>query len=396
VRRAFQFRGANLPSEVTQLRPDYLLSDTTIQLFGITLLETSAQDGTAAFAADLTTHAGYGQLQVQPVDGLSINAGVRYEDAVQTVLPVDLFATGSSSIVSTNLANDYWLPAVTVTWEAAPDMQIRLNASRTIARPQFRELVAQVYQDPESNRLFRGNPSLTDSELWNAEARYEYYFARDQRFTAAAFFKRIDNPIEAFTALSDSSVNASYANAPTADLYGAEFELQKFFYTNGWDGNFWANRRFVVIANYTYTQSDISVGAGDTTVINGQSLSASDFFFDGAALTGQSDHLVNVQLGLEDTETGSQQTLLFTYASPRITSRGPSGQPDIQERPGLQIDFVARQTFPVFGRELELKFEARNLTGRRYQEVQSSGTNRIFLNRYDLGTSLSLSGTLSF
>ncbi len=396
VRRAFQFRAANLPAEVTQLRPDFLLSDTTIQAFGITLLETSAQDGTAAFAADLTTHGAYAQIQAQPVAGLSINAGVRYETADQTVLPVDLFSTGSTAIVSTNLSNDYWLPALTITWEAAPDMQVRFNASRTIARPQFRELVAQVYQDPESNRLFRGNPSLTDSRLWNAEARYEWYFARDQRVTLAGFYKRIDNPIEAFTALSDSTVNTSFANAPSADLYGAELELQKFFYTDMWDGAFWANRRFVAIANYTYTRSSITVGAGDTTVVNGQTLAASDFFFDGSALTGQSDHLVNLQLGLEDTETGSQQTILLTYASPRITSRGPSGQPDIQERPGLTVDFIARQTFQLFGRELELKFEARNLTGRRYQEVQTAGANRIFLNRYDLGTTVSLSGTLNF
>src|SRR3546814_15241722 len=78
----------------------------------------------------------------------------------------------------------------------APDMQLRLNGSKTIARPQFRELVAQVYLDPESNRLYRGNPSLTDSELWNAELRYEWYFERDQRFTVAGFYKSIDKRSE--------------------------------------------------------------------------------------------------------------------------------------------------------------------------------------------------------
>src|SRR3546814_17263311 len=83
--------------------------------------------------------------------------------------------------VPTDLDDDYWLPALTVTWEMAPDMQLRLNGSKTIARPQFRELVAPVYQDPESNRLFRGNPSLTDSELWNAVERYEWYFDSDHR-----------------------------------------------------------------------------------------------------------------------------------------------------------------------------------------------------------------------
>lgn len=73
VRRAFQFRASGLPVPVQQLRPDYLLSDASIQLYDITLVETSAQDGTAAFAADLTTHAGYAQLQAELLSGVNIN-----------------------------------------------------------------------------------------------------------------------------------------------------------------------------------------------------------------------------------------------------------------------------------------------------------------------------------
>src|SRR3546814_15144951 len=71
-------------------------------------------------------------------------------------------------------------------------------------------------------------PSLTDSELWNAELRYEWYFERDQRFTVAGFYKSIDKPIEAYTSASDNQVSTSYANAPKATLYGAEFEVQKY------------------------------------------------------------------------------------------------------------------------------------------------------------------------
>ncbi len=398
TRRAFAFRGQNLPLPVIQLRPDFLLSDTSIQAFDIALLETSAQDGTAAFYAALQTHAGYAQLQAELFSGINVNVGVRYEDARQLVSPVDIFNTGGNAIATTRLNNDYWLPAITLTWEVAPDMQVRLNGSKTIARPQFRELIAQIYQDPDSNRQFRGNPSLQDSELWNAEVRYEWYFDRDQRLTAAAFYKSIDNPIETFTSIStDSQANSSFANAPKATLYGAEFELQKYFPLEGLsDAAFWQSRRAVVIANYTYTQSKLKVGAGDVTVINGQSLVASDFFFDGSPLTGQSDHLVNLQLGLEDQDKLSQQTLLLTYSSPRVTSRGPSGQPDIREKPGIQLDFVARQGITLFGKEVELKFDARNLTGRKYQELQQSGNNRIFLNRYKLGTSFSLSGSIKF
>ena len=397
VRRAFQFRAQNLPIAVQQLRPDYLLSDASIQLYDIALVETSAQDGTAAFDAGLTTHAGYAQLQAEIASGMNVNVGVRYEDGKQTVVPIDLFGTGGSAIVQTNIKNDYWLPAVTLTWEVAPDMQVRMNASNTIARPQFRELIAQIYQDPESNRLFRGNPSLIDSELWNAELRYEWYFAKDQRLTAAGFFKKIDSPIEAYTSIADSSVNTSFANAPKALLYGGEIEVQKYFALDGMsDGAFWASRRLVLIGNYTFTQSEIQVGAGDTTVINGVVQDARNFFFDGSPLTGQSDHLVNFQIGLEDQDKLSQQTILVTYASPRVTSRGPSGQPDIREKPGISVDFVARQGINLLNKEIELKFEARNLTGRKYQEVQESGDNRIFLNRYKLGRTFSLSASLKF
>ena len=398
VRRAFQFRAPNLPIAVQQLRPDYLLSDASIQLYDIALVETSAQDGTAAFDAELTTHAGYAQLQAEIVSGMNVNVGVRYEDGKQTVVPIDLFGTGGSAIVQTNLQNDYWLPAVTLTWEVAPDMQVRMNASNTIARPQFRELIAQIYQDPESNRQFRGNPSLTDSELWNAELRYEWYFAKDQRLTAAGFFKKIENPIEAYTSLStDSVANTSFANAPKALLYGGEIEVQKYFALDTLsDSAFWASRRLVLIGNYTFTKSEIQVGAGDTTVINGVVQDARNFFFDGSPLTGQSDHLVNFQIGLEDQDKLSQQTLLVTYASPRVTSRGPSGQPDIREKPGISVDFVARQGINLLNKEIELKFEARNLTGRKYQEVQESGDNRIFLNRYKLGRTFSLSASLKF
>ena len=398
VRRAFQIRGSNLPIAVQQLRPDYLLSDATIQLYDITLVEASAQDGTAAFAADLTTHAGYAQVQAEILSGVNINAGVRYEDAKQSVTPIDIFGTGGSAIVETSLNNDYWLPAVTLTWEVAPDMQLRVNGSKTIARPQFRELIAQIYQDPESNRQFRGNPSLVDSELLNAEVRYEWYFAKDQRLTVAGFYKSIDNPIETYTSIStDSVANSSFANAPKATLYGVELEAQKYFPLDTLsDSPFWASRRLVLIGNYTFTQSEIKVGADDTTIINGVTLNASDFFFDGSPMTGQSDHLVNVQIGLEDQDHLSQQTLLLTYASPRVTSRGPSRQPDIREKPGISLDFVARQGINLLNKEIELKFEARNLTGRNYQEVQENGDNRVFLNRYKLGRTFSLSASLKF
>jgi TonB-dependent receptor len=396
-RRDFLFTAPGGTPIVSALfRPDFLLQPDVIDFYNITLTDTN--EANPVFDAGLLTHAGYGQIQAFITPEISLNMGVRYETATQSVSPVQVFTVPTASLASTSLDRAYWLPAATLTWDITDQMKFRLSGSKTIARPQFRELIFQNFYDTDSNRLFRGNPLLTDSQLYNAEARYEWYFDRDQRFNIAGFFKRIDKPIESFSSFDDNSVVTSFANAPTADLYGVEVETQKYFDLSGLgEEGFFSTRRAVVIANYTYTQSKLSVKAGDpVAVFNSSSTSALDFFTNGSALTGQSDHLVNLQLGFEDTERLSQQTILLTYATDRVTSRGASGQPDIKERPGIQLDFVAREGFTVGGKEAELKLELRNLTNTKYKELQQSGDNIIYYNLYKQGISASIGVEINF
>jgi hypothetical protein len=214
----------------------------------------------------------------------------------------------------------------------------------------------------------------------------------------AGFWKKIDRPIEAFTGFNDNTPVTSFANAPEATLYGVETEVQKYFGLEKFaQFGFLASRQAVVIGNYTWSQSTINVGANDTVEVFGTTTQpASNFFIDGTPLTGQSDHLVNLQFGLESSERLSQQTLLLSYASDRVTSRGAAGLPDIYESPGLTVDFVAREGVKMFGQDLELKLEARNLTRQRYSEFQERGGNKVYYNRYDVGTNFSASVTARF
>ena len=401
------FDGGSIPAPASYLRPDMLLSidsimnacvnpttvpeeDGCIRLFNL-----SNAQGAAEYNAQLRINAGYVQLEGELADGLRATAGVRYEKGEQSV------TTNSALFQGTQLNNGYWLPAATITWNFAQDMQFRLHGSKTIARPQFRELAPQLYQDFESDREFTGNPFLVDSELLNFEARYEYYFLPQQRFSLAGFYKRIENPIEAAAFFAGGGqLRTGFANAPEAELYGAEVEVQAHLPLDSLGGPFFATRRLILIGNYTYTQSSIT--ADDTVIIGPdlQPVAARLLFEDGAPLTGQSDHIANLQIGIEDTDRVSQATFLFNYSSERVINRGPIQgllrQPDIIEQPGLRVDFILRQEVPIFGARAEFKFEARNIFGRDYQEFQEFGENRIDINTYRLGRSFSLGVKVDF
>ncbi len=396
----FRFRGPggnNIDPLVSQLRPDYLLSDYTIRTYGIELDNQSASQAAALYDATLRIHAGYAMAEGELTEDLRLSGGVRYETADQTI---------SAGTFSRTLSNDYFLPAATLTWNARPDVQFRLSGSKTIARPQFRELAPQLYQDFTSDREFIGNPFLEDSQLYNADARVEWYLGRDQRVSLAGFYKKIDNPIEAVAFFQpDGTLQTGFSNAPEAQLFGAEVEAQKYVPLDDFGTGF-ANKRLVLIGNYTFTNSELRVGDEQAiSPIVGATLSptpiaANLIFPDGAPLAGQSDHLVNLQIGVEDTERLSQATIMFTYASDRVTNRGPVSSgvrlPDLEERPGIRLDFVAREEWQFGGVPVEVKFEARNLTGTRYREFQQFDSGSIEINTFDVGTSFSLGASVKF
>ena len=346
----------------------------------------------------MRTWAGYGKINAQIGERLNIDAGVRWEKAEQSVVPIQVFKVPGASGAATDLTREYWLPAATLTVDLSDQMKARFSGSKTIARPQFRELINQPFFDPDTNRAYRGNPLLVDSQLYNGEARFEYYFAPEQRFSFSAFYKKIKNPIESFVG---SDLTTSFANAPEASLYGAEIDVQKYVDLSTLSSsNFFATRRLVFVANYTYTKSELKVQAGDKTSFFGAfSTKATDYFQNGTPLTGQSDHIVNFQAGIEDTDKLSQFTFLLTYSSDRVTSRGVNGsppQPDVVERPGFRLDIVGRQGIKIAGQEADLKVELRNLTRTKYNEFQQSGNSRIIYNQYDPGMSASIGLSFNF
>ncbi|WP_426050838.1 TonB-dependent receptor domain-containing protein [Brevundimonas sp. SL161] len=396
--RRLRFNAINtLSADQLESRVDYLFSDFNIGPY-LQLEEVTGSNGASAYEGQLTVNAVYAQVEAEVIPLVNLTVGVRYEDGEQTVSPMDLFGA-TTGLRRTTIDEQYVLPAATVTWNFAEDMQLRLAASKTIGRPQFRELAPQQYRDIETDRTFIGNQFLVDTEITNLDARFEWYFARQQFITAGVFYKDLENPVESSVVDQGSNISQTFLNAPRARIVGAEIEAKKYleFPDNGMD--FIANKRWLIQANYTYSDSEVTVEAGDKVLTQsglGVAENASFYVVDGSRLQGQSDHVANVQLGWEDDVARSQATFIINYVSERTSARNIAGNPDLIQDPGTFLDFVYRKDFDVIGRELGFALELRNLLGTSYSEYEELGSTKIDVNSYDLGQSASISLTARF
>jgi len=396
---SFRFAGGNsLPLDVQAARPDYLFSPDNIDPARFVLIETTTASD--LYLGELTIHGGYAQLDAELIPTIRTTVGVRYEDADQGVITFDRFGNlGAGSA----LQNDYWLPSGLVTWNFADNMQFRVGYSHTVARPQFRELAQSLFFDPDSDRSYRGNRYLMDSEFRNYDARYEYYLGRNQFLTLAGFYKKIKNPIEEIQFETSTFVfDTTFINSPEAQLFGGEFEYRTRFdspVSNPW----FERREWLFSVNYTYTNSEIKVQDGDTVInpFSGVAQDAALFGLDGAPLQGTPEHIVNTQFGWEGED--DQFTILLGWVDERILQRGSptdgGGVPDIIERPGIQLDAVYRYDVNIWGTDFTIGLSGRNLTGARHQEYQLSNateSGRTEYNTYDRGRSLSASLTAKF
>ena len=398
--RVFGFIAANPPLDflVTQERVDFLFANFNINPDVFEIRETTGSAGAGAFDADLNVFGAYAKVDAEVIPLVRAAVGVRYENAAQSVTPLSLISSEADPDPVPGVKNNYILPAATITWNFAEDQQLRLGASQSIGRPQFRELAPQQYFDPESSRTFIGNPFLADTEILNLDARYELYFDRGQSLSAGVFYKDLEKPVESVVVTQSASVFQTYLNAPSAILYGAELEFKRVF-DSPFSGAMMENKEFLVQANYTYSKSEVQASAGDVVFplqANGQGRPATDFVVDGSRLQGQSEHLANIQLGWQDDTARSQATVLATYASERTSARAPAGQPDFIQEPGINLDIVYKKGFDVRGREFTFDVKAQNLLGEDFDEFQSGNNGFVQVNQYDLGTTVSLGLSTEF
>ncbi|MGB3456840.1 MAG: TonB-dependent receptor [Litorimonas sp.] len=394
-----------IPQELRESRIDLIFSDAVVDAGILDIRRVPTGQFPDQSFADLETFGAYAMLETALTPDLRVTGGLRYEDGRQDTAIAQALVPGSFFQFDP-VDENYILPAATATYTFADNWQLRLAASKTINRPQFRELTPSIFVNTETDDRFIGNPFLENSESVNLDARLEYYFGPAQFFTVGAFYKDLENPIEEFifNGLGESNAT-SFINAPSAELYGVEVEFERKFAIPddfGFANNFLGGQDFVVRANYTYTDSSVSAdgtvqivppsvdpSAGVDPVV----LQAAGLYTDGRNLQGQSDHLANLQIGIENYDSGWDAFLLLNYTSKRIRAveDRSNGLPSIDEELPVSLDFVLNVPFEVRGGDYEIGFKIQNILNDDYEAFQELGDTRIITDDYQIGTTVAAS-----
>nr|BAL53711.1 TonB-dependent receptor [uncultured Gammaproteobacteria bacterium] len=345
-----------------------ILSPENIGPDGFVLQEvTRATDN---YTATQSLKAYYTELDNTFFHAVRLSGGVRIEENQQTVTTFALFDPTNQPIVSTLDSRDA-LPGVSLTFLLSDAQQLRLSWSKTLSRPDFRELSPAPFTDPETDRETVGNPKLQQAEFHNYDARWEYYFSAQENLSLGFFWKDLTNPIEKVLLPGPAGL-LQLQNAAGAKVYGVELDFRK-------ELEFLHPRLagFYLAGNYTWSKSKITL-----LPENLQTLTNAE-----RPLQGHSKHIVNVQLGYDNEDLGTQATLLYNTFSQRISQVGSLGQPDIYEEPFHQLDFVVQQKLDD---HWSIQLRLQNLIDGKVRFTQGDEKVRAFRRGRDVSLAVSL------
>jgi TonB-dependent receptor len=326
------------------------------------LLTVFADANAGRYTANDRIGAAFAQIELPLASRLRIIGGARAE---QWDLELLTTTVGGAAVPVSRRRTDV-LPALALALDLAGSQVLRLSATQTLARPEYRELSPVNYRDVLGGLTVFGNPALERSLIQNFDARWEWYPGPGELVSLGAFAKRFERPIEKVLVATTGANALSFVNALAAYNYGVELEVRKNLINIAP-----ALAPFSVFANATLMRSEIRPGND----------SVSSLTSDERPMVGQAPYVVNAGI-LFTSPRGISATLLYNVVGRRIVEAGSFPLPDTYEEARHVLD--ASLQAPLGGR-LTLKLDAKNLSDAPYRVTQGS----VIRHGYTAGRSFS-------
>jgi TonB-dependent receptor len=319
-----------------------------------------------SYSADDRLLAGYLMTDYAVTTRVSVITGARVE---QSDVRVTAQPTVGGAVTTTPSFTDV-LPSLAVTVRLTDNQNIRVAASQTLSRPEYRELAPILYREVIGFDNVIGNGNLVRTKVQNYDLRWEWYPSNAEIFSVSLFGKRFDDPIERVYLGTSGTRIVTFQNADGATNLGVEFEMRK--------GLGMIGERFeplAVFSNLTLMRSEIELNAASASVTNAN-----------RPMVGQAPYVINGGVTYTAQSNGASATLLFNRVGRRIQDAGESPLPDVYEESRDVLDFSLR--FPILS-NVGIRFDAKNLLDAPYLMTQGD----VIRERYTVGRVFALGFT---
>lgn len=309
-----------------------------------------------------------------PVGKVDITAGFRGEYNIQTI-----DARTNTGLI--NIENPIFaaLPSLNAAYNITDRSLVRAAYSRTVNRPEFRELAPFLYYQFEYEAALIGTPDLKTAFIDNLDLRWEMYPNPGELISIGGFYKNFKDPIETYLEITTENPQLYYDNAVGATSWGVEVEFRKSLASLGVNRIL---RNTSVNVNAAYIYSNVDIGTAATNQIQNR------------PLQGQSPYIINIGLYYQDEESGFSVNTAYNVFGPRIFTVGDKIFPSWWEMPRHSVDFQIAKTW---NKRFETKFNIQNLLNAAYRLYQDNNNdNQIkteyeaLIQRYQVGTQYSV------
>jgi len=334
--------------------------------FGLYIQGNPGDDRRNSYKGTQKVQAYYAMIDAVLWEKLRLSTGLRFEHTYIYTASLD------TTLQAGYLNNNDFLPALNLTWYLKKNMNLRLNGSRTLARPNFRELAPYASQDFAGGEVYVGNNNLQRTTIDNLDLRWEYFISRDELLSISAFYKLFKNPIEMVDNPRAQNTELSWENVDKAKVYGAELDFRKQL-------DFWDfSKNFKLSVNFTYVFSAVAIDSLELTAIRATDPSAKAT----RPMNGQSPYIVNAMLTYEHPKSGWEANLVYNVSGPKLMINVKGGTPDIYMQPFNSLNFVLKKRI---NKRFVLSFKAQNLLNATYKESYTFLGNEYIYRLYQSG-----------
>jgi outer membrane receptor protein involved in Fe transport len=323
-----------------------------------------------SYTASNLLKAGYLAAEIPFLKKFKLYGGVRVEDNQQQLHSYTQANGGGVTGKKVDLDNHIvsYLPSFNLSYSLTDKSLLRAAYSKTLNRPEFREIAPFWYLDMQSFNYVYGNPDIIpQADISNYDLRFEYYPGPSEMVTFGLFYKDFLNPFEFYYYSSTANRNSFiWGNAQKATNYGAEVDM---YLSLGRLSDKSAKMskvldKFALLFNAAYIFSEVKL-RDDAALIQKAK----------RPLFGQSPYVINVGLNYTNDSIGIKANVSYNIIGKRIVAVGNIDYPDTYDMPRNSLDLTFSKR--IF-KKLQVSAGVQNILNARFWQAQDGNGDGKF------------------